>query len=485
MEHGLAELRASILAALGLWGAACGPAISIDGSAASGDEVPTITCEGAMPILQADVAGTVPTGWEICDDGVVHRVEAIACEVPQPQGQSCALEGQNCATDADCTAGAFGRCLQQSDPFFGEEFCSCSYGCATDADCDADQVCACGGTVSATQYPTRSRCIASSCTDDASCGNSLCALGQGEDGCGISYGAACLTPDDQCRSDLDCMDYVDCFPQSEGHWACEDFCCCGRPLLVDGCPVTAPAIVRADWSTGPTTDVSGLPAVVRRRIAEHYTQAAQLEHASVASFARFTLELMALGAPPSLLADAQRAGLDEIDHARRCFCLASSYGGRPVGPGSLATAGTSPATTLEAVARAVIDEACIGETLAAAEARAALSHATVATVRATLEAIAADEQRHAALGWRTLAWLLSRCGGATRDRLLAHLRRAVEASVRAMPVAMVDHDRAWLRAHGVLDPADRRAAQAAAIAEVLHPCAAALSACEAPPACRA
>jgi hypothetical protein len=223
--------------------------------------------------------------------------------------------------------------------------------------------------------------------------------------------------------------------------------------------------------------------VVRRRIAEHYTQAAQLEHASVASFARFTLELLALGAPPQLLAAAQRAGLDEIDHARRCFSLASAYAGQPVGPGRLATASACPASTLEAVASALIDEACIGETLAAVEARAACRFASEPAVREALAVIAADEQRHAELGWQTLRWLLEQADAPTRARLLARLNQAIEAAERDRPAAMLDHDRAWLRAHGVLDPADRRAAQTEALDQVLRPCVAALAEHQAASAC--
>jgi hypothetical protein len=215
---------------------------------------------------------------------------------------------------------------------------------------------------------------------------------------------------------------------------------------------------------------------VRRRIAEHFTRVARLEHASVASFARFTLELMALGAPPWLLAAAQRAGLDEIDHAQRCFALASAHAGHPVGPGPLPVAGASPAATLEAVAEAVIDEACVGETLAAVEVLAASRHATEPAVRQALEIIAADELRHAELGWQTLRWALELADGSTRARLLVRLRAAVEAAARERPPAMLDPDRQWLRAHGVLDSADRRAAHTEALAQVLRPCTAALEA---------
>jgi hypothetical protein len=67
---------------------------------------------------------------------------------------------------------------------------------------------------------------------------------------------------------------------------------------------------------------------------------ALLEHASVASFARFSLQLMAAGAPASLVEAAHRAALDEIEHARLTFRLASRYEGRALGPGPLPVDGS-------------------------------------------------------------------------------------------------------------------------------------------------
>ncbi len=418
-----------------------------------------------MPILQDGVDGSIPTGWELCADGRIHRAQIVACEDPLPRGESCSLEDQGCAVDADCGDGPHGRCIEQSD--FADAFCYCQYGCESDADCDVDEVCTCAGDQAG--YPSTTRCMPATCDEDASCGGELCALGSGDDGCGTQYAVACTNPADECISDMGCD--ADCFPDGAvGHWTCQDFCCCGRPLLVDGCPVTAAVVRRGDWTTEAESSAERVPTMIARRIAEHWTQAGQLEHASVASFARFTLELMGQGAPPELLVRAQQAGLDEIDHARRCFALATEYAGQPVGPGALAVHGAEPARTLEAVVGAVIDEACVGETLAAVEARAALVHATCPAVRETLEVIAADEERHAALGWATLRWALDQADAGMRGRLVARLREAIEKAGRARPVAMVDHDRAWLRAYGVLDPADRRRAHGEAIEQVLRPC---------------
>ncbi|XXX78635.1 hypothetical protein WMF30_07650 [Sorangium sp. So ce134] len=76
----------------------------------------------------------------------------------------------------------------------------------------------------------------------------------------------------------------------------------------------------------------GALAARRREIAalEH----ASLERASIASFARLSLELLALGVPPALLAGAQQAAMVEIAHARAAL-----------GPGSLDVTGVAPATS--------------------------------------------------------------------------------------------------------------------------------------------
>ena len=67
---------------------------------------------------------------------------------------------------------------------------------------------------------------------------------------------------------------------------------------------------RDDWRDLKSR-CDALPDAARRAIAQHWTRAAQMEHASVAAFSRFSLQLLAVGAPPSLLEDAHRAALDE------------------------------------------------------------------------------------------------------------------------------------------------------------------------------
>ncbi|MCA9559228.1 MAG: hypothetical protein KC583_11780, partial [Myxococcales bacterium] len=59
------------------------------------------------------------------------------------------------------------------------------------------------------------------------------------------------------------------------------------------------------------------------------------------------------------------------------------------------------------VGAGLVREACAGETMGAADAAMAADDEPDPVVRAVWQRIAEDEQRHAALGWQTLAWLLA------------------------------------------------------------------------------
>jgi hypothetical protein len=208
--------------------------------------------------------------------------------------------------------------------------------------------------------------------------------------------------------------------------------CCGRPLLHDGRAIVAPVVRHGTWpETMTAVDVATMSPRERRRLGEDWLRSARLEHASIASFARFTLELLRYGAPPDLVADAQRAALDEVRHAELCFALASAYLGEPLGPGPLDLAEAAHlAESIGDFAEAVAREGCIGETLSAVDAAARRADATDPAVREALAIIEADESRHAVLAWRTLRWLLEREDDAALSERLA----AVFATPPADPV---------------------------------------------------
>jgi hypothetical protein len=491
--------RTTLLAALGL-ATACGPErhgeddesgagesgtsetseASSDGgattSASTGDtgEPPVETCPGAEPIMQAGDQER-PTGYVRCSDGSIQRVDDDAeCADPSPGGTACpeASDG-GCRVDADCTDRAHGRCVvQELGGLLDGAWCGCVYGCVDDTDCPEDWVCACGGVHEGSEYPASSRCIPADCEVGEGCATGVCALGSTDDGCGVSYKLACTTPEDTCVSNADCSDWSWCFPVG-GHWQCDGGGACGRPLLVDGRPRTAVLASSDAWSDPMVRpSLAGLDASTRRVLADHWAEAALMEHASIASFARFCLQLMRLGAPSSLIAETTKAMDDETDHARRCFALASAYGGTPLGPGALEVQGAVASTRAEIIA-ALVEEACVGETLAAIEAEHAARLATDPAVVSTLRRIAADELRHATLGWRTLQWLLNDASPSMRPAAVTSLRDAV-ASARRTALRGPTNTSATLVGHGVLPASLRRTIVTRALEHVILPCFAAL-----------
>lgn len=69
--------------------------------------------------------------------------------------------------------------------------------------------------------------------------------------------------------------------------------------------------------------------------AAHYEREAAFEHASIAAFARASMGLLGLGAPPELLSETPAAAMDEVEHARVAFALAAAFSGEARGPSRL------------------------------------------------------------------------------------------------------------------------------------------------------
>jgi hypothetical protein len=185
-------------------------------------------------------------------------------------------------------------------------------------------------------------------------------------------------------------------------------CFVGRPFIVEGDERLASPASRRDWqAAGVDPVVGGLSAAARLRLAEYWTRVGLMEHASVAAFARFALHLLALGAPPDLILEAQQAMADETNHAQLAFALASAYARRQVGPGALDIEGVLEHLEVSGFVATLVREGCLGETIAAVEAHEALEQAVDPAVRRVLAVVVRDEQRHAELAWRTLGWLVA------------------------------------------------------------------------------
>lgn len=188
----------------------------------------------------------------------------------------------------------------------------------------------------------------------------------------------------------------------------------GRPFVdrlpaVDGAPVNGPA---AAW-----------------------VERAREEHASIASFARHTLELLSLGAPMDLVEAVARAQHDEIRHALLCLERAAAHGAA-VRLSLLDTAYT-PRTSAFDIAIGVALEGCVNETLAALGVQAEAAAAT-GREQEVLASIAEDEAEHACLAWRTLAWLMPRLTRREQRRLRAAMHRALPVDRRSALRPCVD-----------------------------------------------
>jgi hypothetical protein len=153
---------------------------------------------------------------------------------------------------------------------------------------------------------------------------------------------------------------------------------------------------------GRRTDGVAMPdARGANAVGAFFAGAAQLEAASVPAFARLARELRAHGAPPSLIARAERARRDEIRHARAMAKLARRFGGAPRAIAKAAL----PVRSLAEIAVENAAEGCVRESLGALVAEWQARFAADARVRAAMKRIATDEREHAELAWDVARFL--------------------------------------------------------------------------------
>jgi len=416
-------------------------------------------------------------GFVQCDD-FRHRREAGTCTSHVPRANPVPTESAStCTYDTDCTAKPHGWC-QPNIQIAGS---SCNYGCVQDTDCGENQLCECGEPVG--------RCVRAECTSAADCASGfLCKGYDASQGCGsIVY--ACQSSTDACGSDRDCNPNMQtggvltgkqCVlgAASIGFQCVPGGCAIGRPFLVEGAERLAPSRARRDWSQlAVLPRLSQLDEAVRAHLAEQWTRLALMEHASIAAFARFSLQLLSLGAPAELIELTTSAMADETKHAQACFAIASTLNGSAVGPGRLAIERSLDESSLEEIVLNTIREGCVGETVAAIEAREAAEYTTDPALRSLLLVISDDEARHAELAYRFVKWALAQ-GGPSLERAVSREFSSLAAPSRPVQRALSAREEAALR-HGIVPGALRDAIRARAITDVILPCSRALLATDA------
>ncbi|MFO0612965.1 MAG: ferritin-like domain-containing protein [Polyangiaceae bacterium] len=434
-------VRRSLFAGLGLGASAC----AADARTSAGGDIVEVVAPSARPLASSSPSASIKrhpqkpvgVGYVKEENGLFHRAGPTTCDTtistPSCKGTE---QYRDCTKDSDCSAAPHGKCTS----WLGQvgEGCSCSYACETDADCASqpDTVCVCKDAANMSE----STCVRARCKADDECTSGLCGVSRYDNGCGVTLELACKTLNDDCASEKDCKPFQSCAVGAKESWTCMSAgCVIGRPLVVADRWARADAVARTDWT--PPRE----PRAARRRDAAFWSEMAALEHASVASFARFSLALTALGAPSALVRDTYCAALDEIEHAKIAYGFASAALGRPIGPGPLPEATVALDLDPSEVARALVVEGCIGETLGAIEALEESERTSDPDVARSLRRIGEDELRHAELAFRALAWLATahgtRVSQASREALDAYRasprrRDALRGIVRPLVTAL-------------------------------------------------
>jgi len=231
----------------------------------------------------------------------------------------------------------------------------------------------------------------------------------------------------------------------------------GRPFKTEDCPGLTSNTVSgihangSDWVGISRHTSPALTSEERAAIAKEWSNNGLAEHASVASFSRFSLQLMAAAAPSELVSGAHSAAIDEVDHAKLCFGIASAIGGHPVAPGAFPVKTVEIDSKLSKILESVISEVCIEETLSAIRAAQRLNMVEHPAVKAALTKIAKDEAKHAALGWKTARWILDKNPSLRPEAEDAFAKGLTFHESELEPAS----DNEILAAHGVLDEATK------------------------------
>ncbi len=256
-----------------------------------------------------------------------------------------------------------------------------------------------------------------------------------------------------------------------GTYPCQPWPQCAtvrRPFLVGADLRSSDVAERGDWVLDlPPAEIAH--ARTAEFLAQSWLKDALEEHASIAAFARFTMQLLSVGAPPELVLQAQRAAMDEVQHARACFALAQRYGAGRVGPAPLDVADSLGAASLTDIVALCVAEGCVGETLGALVAAEQLSRATDPDVQRILTRIAKDEARHAELSWKFLAWAL-RDGDPELTRTARQALEQTSLELERMPIVDYGVDLDLWHAHGRVTCAEARELAARGLREVVRPC---------------
>lgn len=232
----------------------------------------------------------------------------------------------------------------------------------------------------------------------------------------------------------------------------------GRPLRVPGqaSPVRA-TLMRERRAHATAWRPSDGHEAERARIFAHWAKEASAESASIPAFLALARDLKMASAPASLVQAALRAAREEATHTQLCEALANDHAEMPIAaiaPPTPDNADVDDASLVRRLALEAFWDGCVAEGSAATVARRSALLVADETTRLALQTIARDEEQHAELAKRIVAYCLSTGGRAVRHALVESFerKRAAEEAQLDLPdeVSMdEDVDREFLGRRGV------------------------------------
>ncbi|UQA57565.1 hypothetical protein [Polyangium aurulentum] len=233
----------------------------------------------------------------------------------------------------------------------------------------------------------------------------------------------------------------------------------GRPLRAEAEAEPVRARVRfAPGAPRRRAPQTPMDETTRARLFAHWARETSAECASVPAFLALARDLARAGAPRALVTQALRAAREEAAHTALCTEIASDHAPAPIladTPAVPPSSDTDEASLLKRLALDSFWDGCVAEGGAAAQARRMRHFAGDARVCEALSVIARDEQGHADLSERILAFCLARGGKPVRDALAESVetRRAGEEERMLLGDEEVanDVDIDLARAHGLPD----------------------------------
>eukprot|EP01084_Bolivina_argentea_P263879 446810_1 len=195
----------------------------------------------------------------------------------------------------------------------------------------------------------------------------------------------------------------------------------GRPYYLNNSFLTAKTKLiqqcENEWTLNTREMDINFEKINEREIRENYEfwlKQGVEEYVAIASFSRFALDLMSLGAPSFLLELTQKAILDEIRHSKIAFDIANIYlceiSNKCVNPSEFERHSIDIDGDCYRILSDTLNGGCFNECVSAlksAKQSIVYKYDNLQPINKLLYSIAIDEVRHCSLAWVSVLWILN------------------------------------------------------------------------------